>query len=233
MPIRILILEDHQPTIDGYYYRLSSVKGFEIVAAIPHGEQLKPILKEQVIDVLLLDVEAPISEDNRTPYPIFSYIVELREQYPNLKIIIISMHGERTLIESALKAGVNGYILKDDRMAIQNLANVIRTVMKGGSYLGEYVRDRLYKKQSSQIPLTPRQLQILSMCAAYPHLSQEEIGQQLGLEYSTVRNYLSSIYDRLEARNLVEAIAKARALNIISPLSSTYQPNVDDLTDLP
>ncbi|MCB0010881.1 MAG: response regulator transcription factor [Anaerolineales bacterium] len=229
--IRVLILEDHQAIVDGYYYRLGQSKDFAIVGALTFGEQLMPTLKEQPVDVLLLDVLAPLSKENRTPYPLFSYLKELREQRPDLKILIISMHGERTLIKAALDAGVNGYILKDDQKAIQSLGNIIRSIVDGGSYLSEQVRRILYESAPLPIVLSPRQLQILSACAAYPHLSQAEIGQMLHLQHSTVRNSLSSIYERLEVRSLREAITKARALGIITPNPPRYVTDEVDESD--
>lgn len=226
--IRIAILEDHQATIDGYRYRLPEDAGFEIVTAVTYGEALMPALQAHPVDVLLLDVSAPNSEEDRSPYPVFSLIVQLREQYPELKIIIISMHGERMLIESALRAGVSGYIMKDDVAAIQNLATIIRTVIGGGSHLSQQVL-QILADSKPRVQLTPRQIQILSLCAAYPNLTQAEIAKQLNVADTTVRNSLSSAYQRLGVRNLVAAIAKARELGVISPHPSPYQfPGEDD-----
>jgi DNA-binding NarL/FixJ family response regulator len=216
-PVRILILEDHQPAIDGYYYRLSQTPEFEIVAAISYADELKSQLQFVAADVLLLDVSVPISKDNPTPYPVLSLVAELQELHPDLKIIIISMHNERTLIQSAIKVGVNGYILKEDRKAIQNLSDIIRTIMNGGSYLSQQALNQLSEKLTPQINLSRRQLQILSMCAANPNLTKNEIANELHVAPSTVRNSLTSVYQRMDVRNLTAAIAKAHELGIIEP----------------
>lgn len=221
-PIRILIFEDHQPTVDGYYYRLSPDTDFDIIGAVHFGEDLTPKLKEVTVDVLLLDISAPVSKKDPTPYPVFMKIVNLRKIYPDLKILIISMHGEKTLIDSALKVGVNGYILKDDGMAIQNLGDIIRSIMNGGSYLSQNVLNKFAGDNEYQISLSPRQLQVLSMCASNPNLTKGEIARQLNIADSTVRNLLTSVYQRLEVRNLTAAVEKARALRIISPYPPTY-----------
>lgn len=229
--VRIVILEDHQPAVDGYHYRLSQHKEFEIVAVATYGEELIPILQQHPADVLLLDIGVPISEENRDPFPTLSLIVELRERYPELKIIVISMHGERTLIEAALKAGVNGYLLKDDRIAIQNLGGTIHTVLQGGSYLSQYTLEKLSGAKVPPVSLSARQLQILSMCAANPNLTKAEIAKSLNIADSTVRNLLTSVYQRLGVRNLTAAIAAARALGILTSQPPLY-PYPSDEFDL-
>lgn len=215
--IRVAILEDHQGVIDGYRYRLLQEHGFAIVAVATYGNQLMPMLQQHPADVLLLDIGVPISEGNITPFPALSLIVELRDRYPNLKIIVISMYDERTLIQSTLKAGVSGYILKGDHATIQDLGKTIRSIMSGGSYLSEQAADKLLRKTEPLVSLSPRQLQILSLCAADPNLTKAEIANRLHLADSTVRNLLTSAYQRLGARNLAAAIAVAHAQGILTP----------------
>ncbi|MCA9964337.1 MAG: response regulator transcription factor [Anaerolineales bacterium] len=215
--IRVAILEDHQGVIDGYRYRLLQDQGFAIVAVATYGNQLIPMLQQHPADVLLLDIGVPISEDNITPFPALSLIVELRERYPGLKIIVISMYDERTLIESTLKAGVSGYILKGDHAAIRDLGKTIRSIMSGGRYLSGQAADKLLRKTEPSVSLSPRQLQILSLCAADPNLTKAEIANRLHIADSTVRNLLTSAYQRLGVRNLTAAIAAARSQGILTP----------------
>jgi DNA-binding NarL/FixJ family response regulator len=220
MSIRVVILEDHQPAIDGYYYRLSGDEGFEIVAAVAFAEELKSLLAVTAADILLLDVSVPTAEDNPAFYPTLSLVAELQELYPELKIVIISMHSERTLIQSALKVGVNGYILKEDRTAIQNLPHIMRSIANGGSYLSQQVLNQLSGKHEPPVTLSRRQLQILSTAAANPNLTQSEIADELHVAHSTVRNSLTSVYQRMDVRNLAGAITRARELGIIEPPAS-------------
>jgi DNA-binding NarL/FixJ family response regulator len=139
------------------------------------------------------------------------------------------MHGERTLIEAALKAGVNGYLLKDDRTAIQNLGGTINIVLQGGSYLSQYTLEKLSGSKAPAVSLSSRQLQILSMCAANPNLTKAEIAKSLNIADSTVRNLLASAYQRLEVRNLTAAITAARALGILTAQLPLYPYPQDEL----
>lgn len=225
--IRVAILEDHQGVIDGYCYRLLPHKGFDIVVVATYGDQLLPMLQQRPADILLLDINVPISPTNPNPFPALSLIVELRERYPTLKIIVISMYADRPLIQATLKAGASGYILKEDGTAIQDLDNTIHTIMNGGSYLSEQALDKLLRKAEAPITLSPRQLQILSLCAADPNLTKAEIARRLHIADSTVRNLLTSTYQRLGVRNLAAAIAAAHAQGILTPPFPPAPPPVE------
>jgi DNA-binding NarL/FixJ family response regulator len=222
--IHVSILEDHQPTLDGYRYRLNQISNIEIAAMVAYGEKLESTLGERPTDVLLLDVNVPMSAENPNPYPIFTLIPRLRERFPRLVIIVISMHSERTLIKSLMEMGINGYILKDDHKSIRNLGSIVSSVAQGGTYLSHKVNDLLFRQHSGDVSLSPRQLEILSMCAAKPELTAVSIAQELNIAPSTVRNLLSSAYTRLSVSNRTAAIAKARQMGIITPNPLVYQP---------
>ena len=223
--IRVAIADDHQGIIDGYLYRLSGESDIEVVGVAFYGDDIYPLLENNITDVLILDVAFPTARDNPTLYPILHVIPDLLQRYRNLSILIISMHTERTLINEIMKAGAKGYIFKDDHEAIQGLGRVIRIVAEGGVYFSERAFQQWQKRRSStdkNKPLpTARQLQVLSLCAAYPELTTAKLAEQLGVKPSTIRNLLSDAYRRLGVSNRKSAIAKASQLGLISqPLSS-------------
>jgi two-component system nitrate/nitrite response regulator NarL len=218
MPAKICvtILDDHQSIIDGYMYRLSKFPTIEVVATLMTGEDLQSTLEKTHTDVLLLDVNVPTSRSNANPYPILHVIPKLLELHPNLTILVISMFSERGLIRAVMEAGASGYILKDDQASIQDLGNIVLSVAKGGIYFSQ---KGFFKHSSSKNEelLTARQLQALSLCAAYPECLTEELAHRMGVSNSTVRNLLSGAYLRLSVHNRAAAIAKARELGIITP----------------
>src|SRR3990172_10084746 len=110
--IRVAILDDHQSVIDGYVFRLSSNKKIQIVGSATYGAKLDDLVGRGNVDVLLLDISVPTSEDNDNPYPVLSQLPKLHKQYPDMAILIISMHTERPLVRAVLEAGANGYVLK-------------------------------------------------------------------------------------------------------------------------
>ena len=171
--IHVAILDDHQSIIDGYLYRLAKDPGIEVVATMHYGEELESVLAQHTIDALLLDIQVPTSEANTNPYPILYLIPKLVHVYPKLNILVISMHNQNSLIRAVMDAGASGYILKDDQSAIKTLPSLIRTVTGGGIYLSQHIYQQLRKREKdpSSPTLTVRQLEALSLCAAYPNAS--------------------------------------------------------------
>src|SRR5215510_4888305 len=103
--IRVTILDDHPNIVDGYVYRLSRSPQIEVAATCLFGDELEPSLAKHPTDVLLLDVSVPAGPENPNPYPILSVIPRLLQQYPELNILVISMHNERGLIRAVMEAG--------------------------------------------------------------------------------------------------------------------------------
>jgi two-component system nitrate/nitrite response regulator NarL len=135
--IKVAILEDHLSIIDGYLYRLSRIPEIEVVATGTYGEELQPMLKAHLVDVLLLDINLPTSLENNNPFPILFAIPRLQQQFPDLNILVITMLNQHSLIEALVDAGVSGYILKDDQGSIQELGKIVTMVASGGVYFSQ------------------------------------------------------------------------------------------------
>jgi len=217
--VRVTILDDHQSIVDGYLLRLSKVPQIEVVATLTYGEELEPALQKYATDVLILDVNLPLSSENSNPFPILHIIPDLIQRYPNLAILVISMHAERGIIRAVMEGGASGYILKEDRWTIQELGSVILSIVNGGIYLSDKVRNIYLKNRDAtrEEPLTGRQMEVLSLCAAYPDRTTSELAHMMSVANSTVRNLLSGAYLRLGVRTRAAAIAKARQLGLITP----------------
>lgn len=215
--IRVAILDDHLPIVDGYVYRLEKDPQIEIAATMSFGDDLEPTLKNKPADVLLLDVNVPTSNDNRNPYPILHAIPRLLQAHPDLNILVISMHAERGLIRAVMDAGASGYILKDDQAVLKDLGSVVKTVAGGGIHFSQIAHELYAKHLAAEELLTPRQLEVLSLCAAYPDDSTADLARKLDVSNSTVRNLLSGAYFKLEVHNRTAAIARARQMGLITP----------------
>jgi two-component system nitrate/nitrite response regulator NarL len=219
--IRVTILDDHQSIIDGYLYRLNGILQIEVVACISFGEELEQTMSKHPTDVLLLDINVPTSGDNSNPYPILYTIPTLLELYPSLYILVITMHSERGLIRAVMEAGASGYVLKDDQTVIRDLGNVILSVASGGIVLSQQAHQllRKYDPSADGGSLSNRQLEALSLCAAYPDWTTADLSRKMSVSNSTVRNLLSSAYLRMGVHSRLAAVIKARQLGIITPLS--------------
>jgi len=217
--VRVAILDDHQSIIDGYIYRLDNTPGVEVVATATFGEELEPMLSTNTVDVLLLDLSVHTSEENSNPFPILYIIPKLLQKHPDLVVLVISMFIEPGLMRAIVEAGASGYMLKDDTEAFRELGNVVLSVAHGGIYFSKKVHNLYVQagQTGNGMTLTPRQLELLSLCAAYPDLSTADLAQKMSVSNSTVRNLLSSAYLRLNVHSRTAAIEKARELGLITP----------------
>ncbi|MBN1230947.1 MAG: response regulator transcription factor [Anaerolineales bacterium] len=217
--IKVTILDDHPSIIDGYRFRLSNSEDIEIVATANYGDDLDQMLKDNPCDVLLLDIGVPTSKENENHYPVLHEISKIKQIHPHLVIVVISMFSQRTLIRTVMESGASGYILKDDRDSIETLGEIIVSLYKGGVYLSKEPFNLITQNtnQPDFPPLTPRQQQVLSLCASHPEDSTNELADRLNIASSTVRNLLSNIYMRLDVPNRQSAVMKAQQLGIITP----------------
>jgi len=217
--VRVAILDDHQSIIDGFIYRLSGTSEIEVVATATVGEELEPLLAKHRVDVLLLDLSVRTSPHNPNPFPILHAIPKLLQKYSNLSVLIISMYSEPGLMRSLIEAGASGYILKDDQAAFKELGNIVLSVARGGIFFSKKAHS-LYLQAENMANgdlLTPRQMEVISLCAAYPDASTADLAQMMTISNSTVRNLLSSLYLRLGVHSRTAAVEKAREMGLITP----------------
>lgn len=222
--IRVAILDDHPLVISGYYHELRDAPEIEVVGEATSGDELEQILANHPVDVMLMDISVPVSQDNPNPYPILHVVPKLLETYPDLSILAISMYNGRTLIKAAVEAGVSGYIIKDDKASTKNLSAIITSISNGGAYFSEQARQKLFKDRANNrdISLSPRELEALSLAAAHPNDSSADLAKKLNIVHSTVRNTLSNAYEKLGINNRAAAILEAQRMGLIPTPPSAH-----------
>jgi DNA-binding NarL/FixJ family response regulator len=169
--------------------------------------QLKP-------DVVLMDIRMPVMTGVEATR-------RLREKYPGARVIILTTFDDDANVFEGLRAGALGYLLKDVSGA--ELANAVRTVMNGGALLEPSVARRVFAEfarlapaaQPAALdePLSERELDVLRLVAE--GLSNKEIGQRLSLAEGTVKNYVTNVLQKIEARDRTQAALRARELGLI------------------
>ena len=216
--VKVSILDDHQTILDGYQFRLANSQRVEIASALQFGSEINAALEKYSTDVLILDINVPTSQDNPNPYPILHVIPSLLQKYPNLAILVISMHNDRSLIRAVMEAGASGYILKDDQSMLVDLENVIVSIAAGGIFLSREISNILLPANTNEdVPLSQRQLEVLSLSLAFPDDTTADLAKKMSVANSTVRNLLSGAYIKLGVRTRAAAIAKARKLGVTPP----------------
>lgn len=213
--IRVAIVDNHQSVLDGCQLRLGQNPSIHIVATVMVGVEIEVMLSHHNVDVLLLDLSIPTSDADQSPYPVLQTIPALMKRYPNLRIVILSMYSGRSLLVRAVRSGVSGYILKDDHRSIQQLGTVIEIIAQGEIYFSPSLLPVVQTVNYEEPLLTPRQAEVLALCAAHPNETTAQLAERMHVAHSTVRNLLSGVYTKLGINNRTAAVARAQELGLI------------------
>ncbi|YCA43391.1 response regulator transcription factor [Bacillus sp. JZ8] len=190
--IRIVIAEDQRMLLGALGSLLSLEDDMEIVGKASNGQEAVALAHEQQPDVCIMDIEMPIKTG-------LEAAEELKES--NCKVIILTTFARSGYFQRALKAGVSGYLLKDSPS--EELASSIRSIMSGRRIYAPELIDDAYAEEN---PLTEREKEVLSLIA--DGKNTREIADALSIKNGTVRNYISTILDKLEVKNRIEAITR-------------------------
>ncbi|PAQ12655.1 DNA-binding response regulator [Bacillaceae bacterium SAOS 7] len=194
--IRIFIAEDQRMLLSALGTLLNLEEDMEIIGQATDGQEAVDLIKRLNPDVCLMDIEMPLKNG-------LEVTEELKIDLPACKVIILTTFARPGYFERAIKIGVHGYLLKDG--SIGDLAAAIRNVMKGQRVFNpELMFDTIREAN----PLTTREQEILTLAAEGK--TTKEMTSELFLSSGTVRNYLSEIIQKLEAKNRIEAIRMAK-----------------------
>ena len=193
--IRIVIAEDQRILRGALGALLDFEEDMEVIGQAENGEEALKLINQLQPDICLMDIEMPLKSG-------LEVAAILKQSGSPCKVIMLTTFARPGYFERAVKAGVHGYLLKDG--SIDDLAESIRRVMKG-KY--EFAPELIINTYHQDNPLTAREQDILKLAAEGK--TSKEISAQLFLSAGTVRNYMSEILQKLEAKNKIEAIATA------------------------
>lgn len=202
--INIILADDHHLIIEGISKLLEDDADINIVATCENGSKVLEILPKINVDVLLLDLDMPIMNGMQCAEAV-------KQKYPEVKIAILTMHKENSLIQKFIEFGVNGYFLKTIQK--NELTHAIKTIAAGGDYFTSDVTKALLKKHSThpdvtQSPLlkelTRREIEIINLVAQ--GLSNNEIGKKLFISPRTADTHRTNIMRKLDLHNVAEIV---------------------------
>jgi DNA-binding NarL/FixJ family response regulator len=213
--IKIGILEDHIATAMGLKAQLDLNPRLSVVWMAQYYNQVEEFLKTNPTNILILDIGLPNSPEETEPYPIFHAIPEILRIYPEMKILVVSMHSRPALFKAIKDTGASGYILKHDGDSFNRLDEILLDIYEKDSI---YYSPEVLKVLTNpdQLPsLTNRQAQILSLIRSKPGISNVDLANLLVVAPSTIRNHLSDIYIKLGVNNRASAIIKAQQYGLL------------------
>jgi two-component system, NarL family, nitrate/nitrite response regulator NarL len=207
--IRILIADDHAIFRDGLRKLLESEPGMAVVGEAVNGEEVVKLARQVTPDIVLLDLAMPVRSG-------LEALRALSEPPNSVRVILLTALIERDQIVEALQLGARGIVLKES--ATQILLKAIHHVMDGEIWVGrESVQDLLRllnelkepaaPRRKEKFGLTPRELDIVSAIVAGSN--NRSIATQFSISEQTVKNHLSSIFDKMGVSTRLELALKA------------------------
>ena len=211
--IRIIIADDHLMFIDGIKALLANEQEVNIAGHALNGAEVLSLLEGEKADIILMDVNMPVMDGIETTK-------EVRRKYPEVKIIMLTMHNNQEFIYGLIKAGASGYILKNTGK--QELMTAIRTVYSGKTFYSEDVKETIMQNISQKpagqkteaAHLTDREKEVLKLIAM--EYSTNEIAEKLFISANTVETHRKNLLSKLNAKNIAGLVKFALQTGIIS-----------------
>lgn len=215
----IVIIDDHQLFREGVKRILDFEEDFEVVAEGDDGEEAVTLVEEHHPDVVVMDINMPhINGVEAT--------ARLVKKFPDVKVLILSIHDDESYVMHALKTGAQGYLLKE--MDADALVEAVKVVADGGSYLHPKVTHNLVNEYRRLVEggegqtigrakvaecrkplhiLTRRECEVLQMLA--DGRSNRSIGEALYISEKTVKNHVSNILQKMDVNDRTQAVVVA------------------------
>jgi DNA-binding NarL/FixJ family response regulator len=215
-PIRILLVDDQRLMRDGLRILLDLEPDLEVVGEASDGRAAVEIFPELLPDVTLMDVRMPDMDGVEATRRILT-------RHPDARVIILTTFDDDEYVFEGIRAGAMGYLLK--AVSAEELSAAIRTVAKGGALIepsvarrvmAEFARLSHPSEQAQEKlldPLSERELEVLKLLAQ--GFANREIADRLYLAEGTVKNYVSSVMQKLSVRDRTQAALRARELGLL------------------
>ena len=202
---RVILADDHTLFRSGVKRILEEVPEIEVMGEAADGLQLLTLLKEMTPDLVILDISMPKMRG-------LEAIQEIKASYPQVQVLILTMHKNAEYLSYALGAGAAGFLLKQD--ADPELMEAITTIRSGKTYLSpaisEVVPDLIRRQKPDGTPkdlLTHREREILKLLVEGK--SSREIGELLYISLRTVQNHRANIMKKLKVRGITDLVKYA------------------------
>jgi len=198
MAVSVLIADDHRLILNSLRAALEATDDFVVVAETDSGAHVLPLVARIQPDLVLMDVQMP-GMDGLTALDL------IRKRHPGVKVVLISASDDQERIQSALRRGAIGYLLKS--INPDELPGALRTALSGTAFFAVGGAESTDDHLARTVGLTDRELTILRALAR--GLSNKQISQELFVTEQTVKFHLSNIYRKLDVSNRAEAVGYA------------------------
>lgn len=196
---RIALADDHPVVLSGLEGLIAEIEGMEVVLVAQNGRVLVDKMKQTPVDVVLLDIDMPELDG-------IAATRILRSRYPDVRIVVLTMHDEQHFMKRVIEEGAHGYLLKN--CSKEELLVALRNVQTGKHHFSGEVTMKLAapksESESALEELTEREIEILTHIAR--GLSNKEIGDQLFISHRTVDTHRTNLMKKLGVHNIAGLI---------------------------
>lgn len=212
--INVLIADDHTLFRKGLTMMVGSFPEVGKVRNVENGQLVLDVLKQEPADILLLDLEMPILDGRETAKKVL-------KKYPDIHIIMISMHDSLTLISELIQIGIHSYLVKSAEPEEVHRAMV--SVLNNDFYYNQLVAKALHEKVvhgsgatllTDKEPLTRREIEILQLICQ--ELTMKEIGEELCISEQTIHTHRKNLMKKTDSKNAVGLVKFAIQHQIVS-----------------
>ncbi len=204
MPIKVSIVEDNDRVRESLTSLIDGARGFRCVGAHRSAEAALKLIPDEKPDVVLMDIHLPRLSG-------IDCVRKLKALGPNLLVLMLTAYEDDDLIFQALKAGANGYLIK--QTSPSEILAAVKEVHEGGAPMSSNIARKVIQSfhqtvatDSPTDSLSPREREILDLLAK--GYSNKEIADTLSIAYLTVHTHVRNIYGKLQVRSRTEAVAK-------------------------
>ena len=197
--IRVLIADDHTVVRRGLGQIVSETMDIELTGEASSGDEVLDLVREEDFDVVVMDINMP----GRSGLDVLK---QLKAEFPELPVLILSMHDEDQYAVRMLRAGASGYLTKET--AADKLVEAIRRVAEGGKYMSPAVAESLLNRLESKTEgplhemLSDREFQVMRLLASGK--TATEIGEMLSLSVKTVSTYRARVLEKMNMKSNAE-----------------------------
>jgi len=221
--IRVAIVDDQRLFTKGLWGLVDMLPGVEVVGVAYDGEEGVALCREEEPDVVLMDISMPKMDG-------IAATREIKDLLPQSAVVILTGHEEDEHVFEGIKAGAQGYLLKDSEP--EDLSRAIHTVHAGNTIIAPDLAQKMLntfeggrQEGSSRLappPLTERELEVIRALAR--GMSDRQIAHALGISEKTVRNHTSNIYRKLHIFDRTQAVIYAVREGVIDVGDLEYRP---------
>jgi DNA-binding NarL/FixJ family response regulator len=220
--IRVAVVDDQRLFTKGLSGLVDMLDGVEVVGVAYDGEEAVALCRKEEPDVVLMDISMPKMDG-------ISATREIRDLLPQSAVIILTAHEDDEHVFEGIKAGAQGYLLKDSEP--EDLSRAIHTVHAGNTIIAPDLAQKMLntfesggsgRSQLAPPPLTERELEVIRALAQ--GMSDRQIAQSLGISEKTVRNHTSNIYRKLHIFDRTQAVIYAVREGVIDVEELEYRP---------